>query len=133
MRTSDWLVGAAFLLTAGCDRPATETGNAQAPAAADRDQHRATEGDETILCARNGNALRRDCIVEQTRAEGHLILTVRHADGGFHRLLVTQDGRGVVAADGAQAARISAVDKQSIDVTIGTDRYRLPATITAGR
>ena len=69
--------------------------------------------------------------MERTQEDRGLILTVRHDDGGFHRLLVTQDNRGVIAADGAEAARVSIIDPQSIEVAIGSDRYRLPATIAS--
>ena len=62
-----------------------------------------------------------------------LMLTVRHADDGrFHRLLVTRDGRGVVAADGAERA-VVAIAGDGIEVVIGGDRYRLPATVRRAR
>lgn len=54
---------------------------------------------------------------------------MRHADGGFRRLLVTHDGRGVVAADGAEAAVVATVADNMIEVTLGNDRIRLPATV----
>ncbi len=57
------------------------------------------------------------------------MLTVRHPDGGFHRLRVTRDGRGVIAADGAQAATVTIIDKGAIEVAIDDARYRLPATV----
>jgi hypothetical protein len=56
------------------------------------------------------------------------VLTIHAEDGGFRRLRVTDDGRGVVAADGAEAARVHIVDANTIDVTLGNNRYRLPAT-----
>ena len=86
-----------------------------------------------IGAGRGGDALKRDCTVDRTQGERGLILTVRHADGGFHRLLVTRDGRGVVAADGAEAARVTIPEPGMIDVALGTDRYRLPATIKSAR
>ena len=60
-------------------------------------------------------------------------LVLRHADGGFRRLALTQDGHGVAAADGAEQARVTIVDKAMIEVALGGDRYRLPATIGARR
>lgn len=70
----------------------------------------------------------RDCVVERTTGPEGLSLTIRHPDGGFRRLLVTTDGRGVVAADGAEPATV-AIEGKGILVTIGDDAYRLPATV----
>lgn len=71
----------------------------------------------------------RDCLIEQ--GEDKAILTVRHPDGGFRRLRIVRDGRGVVPADGAEEARVTVAGYRSIEVTIGEDRYRLPATLAA--
>ena len=71
----------------------------------------------------------RFCTVERTRTEQGLILTVRKADGGFRRLLVTRDGRGVVAADGAEQAQVAIIGDNMIEVVIAGDRFRLPARI----
>ena len=56
---------------------------------------------------------------------------VRHPDGGFRRLRIVQDGRGLVSADGAEEAKLVIIDKGLIEVTVGDDRYRLPATVAA--
>jgi len=133
MRTSDRWLGATLLLVAGCHDRAARTANVQVLAEAEADQRSAAEDDGRILCARGQSALQRACTLEQSSGDRGLILTVRHEDGGFHRLLVTRDGRGVVAADGAEPARVAVPDGRSIDVTIGADRYRLPATIAAHR
>ena len=93
-------------------------------------QRQATPADEArIACARGNAALAASCTVEQAQGRDGLILTVRHPDGGFRRLLVTQDGRGVIAADGAEVARVSVLGADGIEVALGGDRYRLPATI----
>lgn len=69
------------------------------------------------------------CDIErQTTARG-LVLTVRQPSGAFRRLLVTKDGRGVVAADGAEKAQVRVVGAGAIEVAIAGDRYRLPATV----
>lgn len=133
MRISDRLVVAAVLLLTGCGQQGAPTGNVAAPAAGEPDQASDAKADERVLCAQGSDSLRRDCTLEQTETARGLIVTVRHPDGAFHRLLVTQDGPGVVAADGAEPAHVSTAGAQSIDVSIGTDRYRLPATIKAGR
>ena len=70
----------------------------------------------------------RDCAIERSEVDGQAILVVRHPDGGFRRFEVTGDGTGVATADGAQAARI-ALREGGIEVVVGTDRYRFPATI----
>ncbi len=122
----------AFLLLAACSDPATQTADTNVLAQVEAEQARTAEDDGNILCARGQGALQRTCTVEQAQGDRGLILTLRHADGGFHRLLVTRDGRGVVAADGAEPAQVTIPDARSIDVAIGGSRYRLPATIKSG-
>ncbi len=83
-----------------------------------------------IFCAVDGEGgFRRECTIERTQGQDGLILTLRHADGGFRRLLVTDDGRGVIAADGAEQAEVSPISAAEIEVAIAGDRYRLPATV----
>jgi hypothetical protein len=83
-----------------------------------------------VYCAVNGAAnFRPDCQIERTRSDDGLVLVLRHPDGGFRRLLVTGDGRGLVAADGAEPAVVSPVSEREIEVAIAFDRYRLPATV----
>ena len=71
----------------------------------------------------------RFCTVERARAEDGLVLTVRKPDGGFRRLKTIRDGRGVVAADGAETAEVSIVGENLIEVAIGGDSFRLPARV----
>ena len=86
-----------------------------------------------IECALAGAAdFARDCAVERSREEGGLILVVRHPDGGFRRFEVLTDGRGLASADGADQAQIAVHGTGSeggIEVAVGPDRYRFPATI----
>ncbi|USU09228.1 hypothetical protein NF700_02655 [Sphingomonadaceae bacterium OTU29MARTA1] len=126
------LAAGALLLLAACGNPATQTANTNVLAQAEAQQAKAAEDDGNILCARGQAALQRTCTIEQAQGRHGLILTLRHSDGGFHRLLVTRDGRGVIAADGAEAAQVTIPDAGSIDVSIGDSRYRLPATIKSG-
>lgn len=98
-------------------------------AKAEAQQRAQAEDDGRILCAQGDANLARACTIDRERRTDGLVLTLRRADGGFRRLLVTNDGRGVVAADGAEAARVRVVDANRIDVAIGDDRYRLPATV----
>ncbi len=85
---------------------------------------------ERIACAHSGAPLSRTCTVDRKRGEGGVILTIRHPDGAFRRLLTTDDGRGIIAADGAQRASVSVVDGGEVEVALAGDRYRLPATVT---
>ena len=88
---------------------------------------------DRIPCAIGGAAaFETNCTIERERTAEGLILTVHHPDGGFHRLRVTTDGRGVIAADGAQQAAVSVVGDGGIEVAIGDARYRLPATVKGG-
>jgi len=92
----------------------------------------AAGGDDRIECAAAGAAtFARDCTVERTESAEGLILTVRRPDNGFHRLLVVKDGRGVIAADGAEEAKVTVIGDGRIEVAIGGNRYRLPATVKA--
>ncbi len=69
------------------------------------------------------------CTIDRVQSQDGLFLTLRHPDGGFRRLLVTTDGRGVVAADGAEKAVVTPLAANLIEVAIGGARYRLPATV----
>lgn len=90
----------------------------------------ARQGSAQVECAIGGaDEFSRDCTLERDRGAEGLELTLRHPDGGFRRLRVTEDGRGVVAADGAEAARVSVIGTDRIEVAIAADRYRLPATV----
>jgi outer membrane lipoprotein SlyB len=88
------------------------------------------QGDSIVDCAPGGAAeFSRDCTVDQVQGAKGLELTIHHKDGSFRRLLVTKDGRGVVAADGAAVAVVTVRDAQSIEVKVEDDRYILPATV----
>lgn len=82
-----------------------------------------------VDCAPAGAAeFARSCAVEHVREGAALTLVVRHPDGGFRRFAVTADGRGVAPADGAEPAKVSR-HGDGIEVAVGTDRYRFPATV----
>lgn len=83
-----------------------------------------------VYCALDGAPnFRPDCQIERTQSSDGIVLTMRHPDGGFRRLLVTGDGRGLIAADGAEPAVVNPVSEREIEVAIAFDRYRLPATV----
>jgi hypothetical protein len=84
---------------------------------------------ERIDCAVDGAAaFERACTVERTPGP-ELVLTLRSPSGSFRRVTVTNDGRGVAAADGAEPAAVAVVGENLIEVSIGFDRYRLPARV----
>ena len=89
-----------------------------------------TASDDRIEC-RIGNARMFDrfCRVERISGPEGMALTIRKPDGGFRRLLVTRDGRGVIAADGAEEAVVTVLDDNRIEVAIAGDTFRLPATV----
>ncbi|MEG3086378.1 hypothetical protein [Sphingomonas sp. PB4P5] len=93
----------------------------------------AAQGDDgRLMCAQGQGAFAPTCTVERQTGPDGLVLTLRHADGAFRRLLVTKDGRGVVAADGAEQAKVSVLPGNQIEVALGGSRYRLPATVKGG-
>ena len=91
----------------------------------------AGEPDDGRIECRIGNArqFERFCTVERAQGRAGPTLTLRKPDGGFRRLRLAQDGRGVVAADGAEPARVTIIDEDRIEVTIAGDSFRLPATV----
>ena len=93
-----------------------------------QDSGTTTAAGDRIECRIGGAAqFERFCTVERAGTE----LTVRKPDGGFRRLTIVDDGRGVVAADGAQSAVVTVLSDRRIEVAIGGDAFRLPATVQA--
>ena len=89
----------------------------------------AAKAGDRIECAVDGAAtFERVCTVERV-AGRDLHFTVQSPSGSFRRLVATGDGRGVMAADGAEAAKVTVIGPGLIEVSIGADRYRLPARI----
>ena len=114
MRISDKIAGAGLLCLAlaACDSEPVASGYSSHQAVAD--------------CAIGPAAgWTRSCRAEQEGA----LLTLRHADGGFRRFTILDDGRGLAAADGAEPANVAIIDKGQIEIGVGGDRYRLPATV----
>ena len=87
------------------------------------------ENQNLIACALGGAAqFSKLCTYETSNGEQGLTIIVRHNDGAFRRLIVTKDGN-VVAADGADQARFTMLGSDQIEVSLGGDRYQLPAVI----
>ena len=83
----------------------------------------------SVLCADGRAQLAATCTASLSHDRDGQVLTIRDGEGGFRRFRLTADGRGVVAADGAEPARVRVVGRDAIEVAIGNTRYRLPATI----
>ncbi len=114
---------------AGCSGAADNGALAEAEAQAERN----SASDGRIACALAGTKLfDRTCTIEQMSSADGPVLVVGRADAGFRRLLVAKDGRGLVAADGVDEAMVRVIDNGLIEVTVGPDRYRLPATVKGG-
>lgn len=110
---------AALLLLAGCG---SGVSNDVDPAA------------ERIDCALDGATdFAKDCTVERSGGADGLVLTIGQQDKGYRRFVVPTDGRGIVAADGAEAAKVTITGDNQVEVVIGRDRYHLPATIKQGQ
>jgi hypothetical protein len=119
---------AAFLLAA-CEQ-ADLVPNKIAEAKQEAHQEAVKKADGRIECAPPGaETFSYGCAIDMVQSQDGLFLTVRHPDGGFRRLLVTKDGRGVVAADGAEQTMVTTLAPDLIEVAIGGARYRLPATV----
>lgn len=125
-RISNVLLLASVIL-AGCDNKVQT--KAEAVAIARGEEARALAEGRIPCALGKGTAFDLTCTIDRNQTQDGLILTIRHPDGGFHRLRVTTDGRGVIAADGASQATVSIIDKDAIEVHIDDARYRLPAKI----
>lgn len=83
--------------------------------------------DAPIECAVDGAAaFARVCTVERASRDGADVLTIRSPSGSFRRFVETVDGRGVMAADGAEPATVRSLGHDAVEISIGPDRYRLP-------
>ena len=124
MRISN-IVGLTLLLTACENRPDNGI-------LADAEQRAADQAgdDGKIECAIDGASdYTRDCFTERLSGEGGVTMIIRHPDGGFRRFNVLTDGHGLEAADGFDKAQISIVEDGKILVSVGPDKYLLPAQI----
>lgn len=116
-----------LLLVVACGDPDAATERALAKA----EQAAAESG--RIDCALDGaTSFERACVIERLSGPEGTTLLLHHPGGGFRRLVVATDGRGVVAADGADPAIVSVVAGDRIEVAVARDRYRLPAKVKGG-
>ena len=119
-------VAALATMLAACGR---EPDN-QALANVEAEQVRDAADDGRIFCALGGaEAFRLDCTMDRMASADGTVLVLGKADVGYRRFRIATDGRGVVAADGAETASVQIVENGLIEVTVAQDRYRLPATV----
>lgn len=86
--------------------------------------------DGTLECALDGaQEFTRSCDIERLTNDDGKQMIFRHSDGGFRRFLVVTDGRALVAADGANDAKVTIIGENRIEVQVEDDRYQLPARI----
>lgn len=108
-----------MLLLAACGGPGESPEKVMATARAE---------DRVIACRRAGaQAFADDCTLEW-RAAGDgggqaRLLVLRHKHGGFHRLLLSADGR-LGQADGGEPLKLESDDGQSLTVALAGDHYR---------
>ena len=115
----------ALLFLAGCNRAPDNGELAKVEAQQVRDAAAAGR----VACALSGaTAFRLDCEMDRISGPDGERLVLGRADAGYRRFAVTRDGRGIVAADGAEPAHVEVVEDGLIEVSVGNDRYRLPAT-----
>lgn len=55
-------------------------------------------------------------------------MTVRHPDGGFRKVILKSNG-AIDTADGAETVSVQPMADGRAQVSIGEDRYRLPAAL----
>lgn len=86
--------------------------------------------DGTLECALAGAAeFTKSCDVERLSNNDGQQMIFRHPDGGFRRFLVVTDGRALIAADGADDAKVTIIGENRIEVQVDDDRYQLPARV----
>jgi hypothetical protein len=125
---SCWLVAASLLLAACSNEPDNAV-----LAEVEADQVRDAAAAGRIPCALAGaDAFRLNCTMERVAGADGETLVLGRPDAGYRRFRITSDGRGVIAADGADVASVTLIDDGQIEVTVATDRYRLPATVKGG-
>lgn len=90
--------------------------------------------EDTIFCRTGGaEKMERDCLVEKSGEGDSAVLTIRHPGGGFRRLQIVTDGRGVVAADGSEETTVVMTGDKQAEVAIAGDRYLLPAVAVSAK
>lgn len=86
---------------------------------------------EPVLCSLGGaRDFKAECQLDRSVVDGAQVFIVRHPDGAFRRLQVSEDGQNLLAADGADETQ-SALKGDRYEVILGPDRYVIPAKADA--
>lgn len=85
-----------------------------------------TPGDAIECALGRGAEFEAVCTMERASEDGAEQIILHHPDGGFRRLTLLPNGKGVAPADGAGALAQNLVGNR-LEVAIDGDRYRLPA------
>lgn len=94
-------------------------------------QEAASSEAQSVPCALAGSrSFTAQCAIERVSTGGKTILTVRHPNGGFRRLIELDGGKRYAAADGSDEVSIEA-NGAEIEVTLGDDHYLFPAPANA--
>ena len=88
------------------------------------EEERAEAAAPKFPCATGTRELRPECTAERARTDKGWIITLRHPDGHFRRVLVGDDNR-VTAADGAETVHLTS-GSAGVEIAIRNDRYLLP-------
>lgn len=90
-------------------------------------------GDQKIACAIGpGAGFRESCSLTRFERAGETIYRIDQPGGGFRLFTVATDGSGMVSYDGADRAS-NRLDGEMLEVTVGDERYRLPAKPDANK
>jgi len=84
---------------------------------------------DPIACRVKGAVFQEICTREDISGGEGTELIVRAPDGEFRRLLATENGRNVVAADGAEPLLVEKHGTDSLYVTADSITYRLPVPV----
>ncbi len=81
---------------------------------------------KTVPCALAGSkGFTAQCGMERSEVDGKSIITLRHPDGGFRRLVQLDGAKRYAAADGSDDVEIE-LNGAEIEVTLGEDHYLMP-------
>lgn len=94
------------------------------------DDEGAATGAAMVSCALGDETEFTDsCTLQRIVGAERTTIVLGRGDSGFRRFSMTADGRGVITADGAEPARVTIIGDAQVEVAVGDDRYRLPASI----
>ncbi len=121
------IAATALLLLAACQGAS----DPEAEQRAEHEEELQSAGDDRIACApEGGDDFAPECWFERSSVEQRQILVVHTPSGEFRRLEIVSDGRGLIAADGAEQVR-SQISGDMLEVQLGGYRFLFPATIAS--